>query len=119
HSTDRYKPRSRFGDAPLARGGPAKASSFANVPADHRSSQGRYGAARKALDRVMESLAGQPQWRPLAAFEGAQPRRLPHDVVAGHRHDTLALGELQLHHHQPLLAERHLRGGEIEFPHAD
>ena len=40
------------------------------------------------------------------------------DIVARHRHHALSLGKLQLENHHRLLAKRHFRGREIEFPHA-
>src|SRR5918911_2569693 len=64
-----------------------------------------------------DSLAGQPQWRSLAAFDAAQSRLFARDVVARHRHDVLALCELYLHDHHGLLTERHLGSGQIELPH--
>ena len=44
-----------------------------------------------------------------AAFDRAQPGFFTGDIVARHRHDALALGELDLEVHQVLLAERHFR----------
>ena len=40
------------------------------------------------------------------------------NIVARDRHDALPLGELDLHHHHVLLAERHFGSREIELPHA-
>src|SRR3974377_350075 len=67
-------------------------------------------------------------WAPRAAWAGelrvgadlerAQAVLLARDVVAGHRCDALALGDLDLEVHHILLAERHFGGGEIELPHA-
>ena len=39
-------------------------------------------------------FAGEPQLRALAALERAQPGLLPHDVIAGHGHHALTLGQL-------------------------
>jgi hypothetical protein len=56
------------------------------------------------------SFACNLQPRPLVAFEPAQSRLFPRDVIPRHRHDALAFGELNLEIHQVLLAERHFRG---------
>src|SRR5262249_54928768 len=79
-------------------------------------SWGMFAAARSGTDPP-PLFAGEPQWRPLAAFQCAQPGFLAGDVVAGDRHHALASGELDLHHHHGLFAERHFRRGEIELPH--
>jgi hypothetical protein len=44
----------------------------------------------------------------------AQSHFLARDRGACDRHNALALGELNLHHHHGLLAERYLSRGEIE-----
>ena len=74
--------------------------------------------ARRTEARDQNLLAGEAQRRTAAAFEPAQARFFAHDVVAGDRNDILSFGQLKLEHHHALLAERHFRGGEIEFPHA-
>ena len=63
-------------------------------------------------------FAGQPQRRVALAFGVAQAALLARDIVARHRHHALPLGELDLEHHQVLLAERHFRRRQIELPHA-
>ena len=51
-------------------------------------------------------FAGDLQPWPRVPLPPAQPCFLIADVVAGHRHDALALGELELEVHHVLIAER-------------
>src|SRR5262245_60229858 len=66
-----------------------------------------------------ESLARQTQRRSASALERSESRLFARNVIAGHRHDALPLGQLQLEHHHGLLAEGHLRRREVELPHSD
>jgi hypothetical protein len=59
-----------------------------------------------------------PSNRAAPVLKNAQPRLFARDVIAGHRHDALLFGQLQLENHHRLLAERHLRRRKVEFPHA-
>src|SRR5581483_1215952 len=63
------------------------------------------------------SFSRQLQPRALAAFDAAQTCLLAGDVVARHRHDALALGQLDLDIHHGVLAERRFRRRQIELPH--
>ena len=73
---------------------------------------------RREARACRESFAGEPQRRTLARLRSARRRAVSaRDVVAGHRHHALPLGQLHLEHHHGLLAEGHLGRGEIELPH--
>src|ERR1700722_17083484 len=69
------------------------------------------GAAMPAL------LAGESQRCGIAAFDGAQTRFFTRYVIACRRRDTFVLGYLDLEHDHVTFAKRHLRAGEVEFPH--
>ena len=63
-------------------------------------------------------------YSPAICSRGRLPRSIPRslasssrDVVPRHRHDALALGELDLEIHHVLLAERHFRARQVKFPH--
>ena len=78
-----------------------------------------------ALDGFVSARAGKNLYSPASRSGGrlplssaAQPRFLARDVVARDRNHALPLGQLDLEYHHVLLAERHLRRREIEFPHA-
>ncbi len=64
-----------------------------------------HAVARATLLRAL--LAGEPQRRMALALGAAQPALLAGDIIPRHRHHVLPLGELDLEHHQVLLAERH------------
>ncbi len=59
-------------------------------------------------DVACDLFAGDLETRPLSKLGAAQLGFLMCDVVAGHRHDALALGELNLDIHEVLFAEGHL-----------
>src|SRR4249919_70811 len=62
-------------------------------------------------------LASQAQrWAPLV-LGSAETTFLVGNVVSGNGHNTLPLGDLDLHHHHVLLTERHLGSCKIKFPH--
>src|ERR1700722_1454907 len=73
-------------------------------------------AALRAVAHPGASFAGEPQGQAPSAFEPAQPGRFAWDIVAGHRYDALPFCQLDLEHHQSLLAESHLGSGQIELP---
>src|SRR5205814_285012 len=68
--------------------------------------------------KTAESLACQPQRPTLPALQREQPLDLARDIIARHRHDALAMGELELEHHRRLVAEGLLGRSKVEFPHA-
>src|ERR1700730_18649782 len=81
-------------------------------PARHRSLDAGEGLSARA-----ESLARESPRGAAVAFQHSQAGLLARNIIASHRNDALLFGQLHLEHHHILLAERHLRRGEIELPH--